>query len=424
MPFERRGRMAFPALAAAWLVAASASAQPSEPVDLLHAVATDLAVSSVYRDQGAQAGRLVDQDPTTAWNSRTGELVGAWIEVRLPADAEVTGIALIPGFARPGGATDLFTGNHRVSRVRVLREGVEVGTFAVDTSSPELVTIPLSGAGGVWRIVVAEVLPGSRSDWRETCISELQILGRAPSVAPSTRMPRTAVGALPALAAPVTVDLAALERSQRRDLTWLVGAWAEYDEEIFDWWENTGEPTPDPEIVRQIEQHRAALLRRIVTLSEPVDPAAADAIRLSGSHRFTGPAWRWHPDVVADLGAVGHALDAVAARIGTDEARCRNARAQAGIRLTRVAELARLASYFDDVEQSMGEGGSASHSRAVASEAEALVALAGEWSGNARGVATRLLRRSAPTDERPLADWAALVMQLETARATCGWATP
>jgi hypothetical protein len=407
---------------AAWLIAASTSAQTSSaPVDLLHAVATDLAVSSAYRSEGAQVGRLVDGDTTTAWNSRTGDLVGAWIEVRLPADAQVTAIALVPGFARPGGTTDLFTGNHRVSRIQVLREGTEVGTFAVATGAAELVTIPVTGAGGVWRIVISEVLPGSRSDWREACISELQILGRAPSVAPGTRLPRTAVGALPAVAAPAAVDAVALERTQRRDVAWLVGVWREHDSEIFDWWENTGEPTPDTETVREIERRRAGILRRIVTLTEGVDPAAADAVRLAGSHAFAGPAWRWHDTTLADLAAVGHALDVVATRIGSDEARCRSARAQAEIRLTRVAALTRLASYFDEIEESMGEGGSASRSRALEHESETLETLRAGWTGNARGIATRLLARSAPTDERAAADWAALVAQLQVAREACGW---
>ncbi|WP_157069555.1 NADase-type glycan-binding domain-containing protein [Sandaracinus amylolyticus] len=405
------------------VVASTASAQTAS-VDLLRAVGTELAVSSAYRDQRAQVERLVDGDPTTAWNSRTGDLVGAWIEARVPADAEVTGIALVPGFARPGGATDLFTGNHRVARIRVLREGIEVGSFAVANASPQLVTIPVRGAGGVWRIEIVELTPGTRADWRETCVSELQILGRAPSMAPGTRMPRVAIGTLPAAAAPPVVDPVALERSQRRDVAWMVSAWRELQSSYFSFAQDTGEPQPDPETIRETERQRAAILRRITELVEPVDPARADAIRIAGGHRLEGVAWRWEPTVLADLDALGAALDVVAARIGTDEARCRSARAQAEIRLVRVAGLARLASYFDEIDQSMEESvgrDAIRRSRSLEADAEALEPLAEEWARNSRGVATRLSRRSAPTTERAAADWTALLAQLAIARTACGW---
>lgn len=411
---------------------APASAQAgSAPIDLLHAVATDLAVSSAYRNQRAQADRLVDGDATTAWNSRTGDLVSAWIEVRLPADAAVTGIALIPGFARPGGATDLFTGNHRVARIRVLREGVEVGTFPVANATPVLVTIPVRGAGGVWRIELAELLPGSRADWREACVSELQILGSAPSSAPGTRMPRVAIGALPAASAPAVVDPAALERAQRRDVAWLGTAWRDLQSSYFSYAENTGEPEPDAETIRETERRRAAILRRITELVQPVDAVRADAIRIAGARRLEGVAWRWEPTILGDVAAIGAALDAVAERIGTDEARCRTARVQAEIRLVRVAGLARLASYFDEIDASEADSAgervgrdAVRRSRSLESDAEALVPLAEEWGRNSRGVTTRLLRRSPPTAERASSDWAALLAQLAIARTACGWPAP
>jgi hypothetical protein len=408
-PFARLPCSVALALAMSTFAAAHARAQ-TEPVDLLHAVATELAVSSAYRNQRAQVDSLVDGDPATAWNSRTGDLVGAWIEVRLPADATVTGIALIPGFARTGG-TNLFTGNHRVARVRVLREGTEVGSHAVANRTPELVTLPARGAGGVWRIEITELLPGTRGDWRETCISELQILGRAPSVA---------------------VDATALERAQRRDLAWLASAWAELQADYFGYYESTGEPTPDAGDRRAMEQRRAAILRRLVSLTEPVDAARADGLRISFSHHYPDiAAWRWEPLMLADLDAITLALDAVAARVGTDPARCRSARSLAELRLRRVARLARAASYFDEIDESdrsvHGEPdprGAAHRSRALESEATALTALDEEWNRNSRGVATRLLRRSAPTSERATADWTALLVQLEAARAACGWVSP
>jgi hypothetical protein len=406
-----------------WGVASSALAQ--EPVDLLHAVGTDVAVSSVYRDRQSQVERLVDGDPATAWNSRTGDLAGAWIEVRLPADAQVTGIGIIPGFARTGGATDLFTGNHRVARIRVLREGVEVGSFPVANARPERVTIPVRGAGGVWRIEITEVLPGTRSDWREICVSELQILGHAPSMAPGTRVPRMAVGALPAVSAPAAVDPVALEREQRRAVGWLVTQWRELEQTYASLASNTGAPEPDAETTRETERQRAAILRRITSLVEPVDAARADAIRMAGAQRLTGVAWRWDRILLGDLTAIAAALDTVAERIGSDEARCRSARAQAEIRLVRVAELTEVARMFDEIDEAHGGGGDARRSGGLEQDAEAFRALAEEWARNSRGVTTRLLRRrSAPTAESVAADWAALLVQLPIARRTCGWPDP
>jgi hypothetical protein len=408
-------------------LAGGASTRAQAPVDLLHAVGTELAVSSAYRNQRPQVERLVDGDLTSAWNSATGDLAGAWIEVRLPADAEVTGIALVPGFARVSHGTDLFTGNHRVAAVRVLREGVEVGRFPVAHERPELVTIPARGAGGVWRIELTELRAGTRADWREACVSELRILGRAPSLAPGTRTPQVAIGALPA--PPVTtVDVAALERAQRRDLTMLVRDWRALQGEYFSFAESTGEPEPDAESIRATERARGAILRRITELVRPVDPARADAIRIAGATRLTGVAWRWEPIVRADLQAISAALDAVAERIGSDAARCRTARAMAELRLVRVAGLARLAAYFDEIDESeaMSTGDerprdAERRSHSLAAEAEAFAALEAEWASNSRGVTTRLVRRVAPTDERAAVEWRSLAPLLPIAQRTCGW---
>lgn len=189
---------------------AAAAAQPTAPpvptgppVDLLHATAAAVATSSAYRDDAAQVAALVDGSLETAWNSRTGDLTGAWIEVRLPADATVSSIAMTAGFTHVTARADLFPGNHRVTRVRVLHDGVEAGTFPLDPDLRTLQTIPVGGAGGVYRIEIAEVLPGARTDWRETCVSELAVMGHAPGEVPGSRRPATAIGTLPELPAVV-----------------------------------------------------------------------------------------------------------------------------------------------------------------------------------------------------------------------------
>jgi hypothetical protein len=146
------------------------SAHAADPVDLLHAVQTELTVSSAHRDQPVSA--LVDGKLGTAWNSASGGLVGAWVEVRLPTKAQVAAVVLTSGFTKRGRRVDLFTGNHRVAKVRVLHQGKTVGTYPLDTNTRRLQTLPVKGGGGVYRIEVVAVLPGSRPRWREVCISE------------------------------------------------------------------------------------------------------------------------------------------------------------------------------------------------------------------------------------------------------------
>jgi hypothetical protein len=398
-----------------------------EPVDLLHAIGTELAVSSAYRDQPSQVDHLVDGDATTAWNSRTGELVGAWIEVRLPAEATVTSLSIVPGFARTGGETDLFTGNHRVSGIRVLRDGTELGTYPIDTSAPVAVSVPVSGPGGVYRIEVTEVLPGSRTDWRETCISELAILGRAPAMAPGTRLPRTAIGALPEA---LVVDRDAIARAQHSDASWLLGAWNDLQRDLDNLDQSTGEPDPDAELSRELEHQRVAMLHRIATSTAPVDGAASDALRAAAAYDldWSDSAAR-HRVLGENLEALGTALGAVADFLGDDEARCRAARTHAGMRLRRVASAAFLESYVDEIdafeasmtgdEPTRGEG---SHAREA--DATTLTELAEDWGSNTRGVATRVMRLGAPHTAALASDWEVLRAQIEICQRTCGWPAP
>jgi hypothetical protein len=174
------------------------------PVDLLHATAASVAPSSAYQDDPDQVAALLDGSLETAWNSRTGELVGAYIEVRLPADATVTSIGLTAGFTHVSPRADLFPGNHRVTRVRVLHDGTEVGTYPLDPELRTLQSLPVTGGGGVYRVEIAEVLPGTRTDWQEACISELVVMGHAPEARAGSTVPRTAIGTLPPLPEPGT----------------------------------------------------------------------------------------------------------------------------------------------------------------------------------------------------------------------------
>ncbi|MEM7515301.1 MAG: hypothetical protein AAF368_00055, partial [Planctomycetota bacterium] len=50
----------------------------------------------------------------------------------------------------------------------------------LDVNDRGLQPIAVGGAGGIWRIIVTDTVPGTRADFREICISELRALGRAP----------------------------------------------------------------------------------------------------------------------------------------------------------------------------------------------------------------------------------------------------
>jgi len=175
------------------------AAPAAEPVDLLHSVPSALAVSSAFRDDLEQVSRLFDGDLTTAWNSRTGDLSRAWIAFRLPADARVTSIQMTAGFTK-NADRDLFTGNHRVRRVRITHEGELVAEHALDVESRELQDIPATGAGGAWRIELADLVPGSHANWREACVSELRVMGEPGASARPGSVPSVHLSALPGAA--------------------------------------------------------------------------------------------------------------------------------------------------------------------------------------------------------------------------------
>ena len=171
-----------------------------EPVDLIATLGLTVAVSSRVENAGDRPEHLIDHDPSTAWNSATDDLVGAWIDVRVPSGATVTGLEMIAGYARTNRGRDLFVMNHRVRRIEVLCDGQSLGTFALDPDSRAPQRVAFNGGPGVYRVRLAEFVAGTRRDWREACVSEFALLGhpadvRADASAPS---PTVVVGSLPA----------------------------------------------------------------------------------------------------------------------------------------------------------------------------------------------------------------------------------
>lgn len=166
-------------------------------VDLLHRAGAKVAVSSVVVNPKIHPGDLIDGDRGTAWNSRTGELDGAWIAFRVPAGARVTRIAMTVGFTGKGPEGDYFVMNRRIREVRVTRDGDKPRRFVLAPASRELQSLPIDGPGGDYRIEVVATVPGTRKSWREICVSELQVWGSpAPGTSDERVTPPVTVGSL------------------------------------------------------------------------------------------------------------------------------------------------------------------------------------------------------------------------------------
>jgi len=176
--------------------AAQANAPPLAPVDLLHAVPARVAVSSRVNNRNITPFHLVDGDLDTAWNSRTGQLVGSWIAFRLPATARVDELQLTAGFVSRGDDGDYFTMNPRIKRIVVSRNGTKLVERDLDLGVRGLQSVPIGSTGGDYRIEVTAIEPGSKQQWREVCVSELRVMGVAPGMQPGGLWPAMSIGSL------------------------------------------------------------------------------------------------------------------------------------------------------------------------------------------------------------------------------------
>lgn len=317
-----------PAVVEAAPVAAPVPIVMLPEVELLHAVPTRVAVSSAYRDDAEQVAKLVDGDLETAWNSRTGDLVGAWIEVELPPDVTVRAIAMTPGYTHVSPRADLFPGNHRVSLVRVSRDGAALGEHGLDVERREPIEIPVNAGGGRYRIEVLATVPGTRTDWQEICVSELRVLGTSPTARAGAATPSTSIGTLAGLPATPTPAEAAVapegiddegEDAIDDEAELLRVTIEEYEELLSDWvvyltgvWPYLdGDDLDMDDTTRaardRTADERARYFARAEELLRDVRPAAVTAVHARASG--FAPLWAGH---VADLDAL---LDGYAALI-------------------------------------------------------------------------------------------------------------
>jgi hypothetical protein len=212
----------------AWVVlgcradAAPAGAPPPAAIELLHAVDARVTVSSRVDNARIKPEHLVDRDLQTAWNSRTGDLVGAWIEIELPPKVVAKQIRMTIGHTSKGPRhEDWFTMNPRIHRVGVTSGGVGLAAHTFDLGKRDLQTIDLGDKGSnKIRIEVQDIEPGSKKAWREICVSELEVWGTAPpELVHPDRAPQLAVDlkiAADALCDPYTAADAAYNRETER----------------------------------------------------------------------------------------------------------------------------------------------------------------------------------------------------------------
>lgn len=182
----------------ATLVPTAATRPPKQQlVDLLHTVASTVVVSSKVQNPRDYPEHLVDGKVDTAWNGKTGNLVGGFIEFEVPKETHVRRIELTPGYSHVGKNGDLFTMNHRISRVRVTREGQPLGEFSLDTNQRMIQPLAVDAPGGKFRVEVLAVEPGSKKEWRELVVSEFRVWGER-NQAPEnpTHLPLVYVGAV------------------------------------------------------------------------------------------------------------------------------------------------------------------------------------------------------------------------------------
>jgi len=172
----------------AFVMLAMATAH-ADPVNLLARPGAIVNVGSTVANQAIKPEHLVDGKLDTAWNSRTGDLVGAWIVVRLRANVRVQSVKLTVGFTKVDPKLgDLFVENPRIKKVRVTH-GKTVVDKDLDIANRGLQEIPIAGDGGDYRIDVLAVEMGTKKTWREICISELEVWGTSATPMAGTAVP-------------------------------------------------------------------------------------------------------------------------------------------------------------------------------------------------------------------------------------------
>ncbi len=183
------------------VIAPRTSVQEPPLVDLIHHVDAVVAVSSKVDNPRDFPEHLVDGNPLTAWNGRTGDLHG-FIAFRVPPVTRVRRVELTVGFDKVGKDGDLFTMNHRITRVRLSRllpsgDKTPILESALDPEVRGFQGLVVDEPGGDFVVDVLETLPGTKKAWRELTVSEFRVLGLALGAPENPHhLPAMAIGGL------------------------------------------------------------------------------------------------------------------------------------------------------------------------------------------------------------------------------------
>lgn len=182
---SRRDASSSPApVASDALVASSASeakkqagARAPDPIELLYAVPSLVVVSSRVDNPHDLPDFIVDRKPETAWNGRSGDLVGGYVGFRVPKDAHVAHVELSVGYDKKTDKKDLFTANVRIKKVRVWRNRKALKEAVLDPDKRTPQRIEINAGGGDFKLEVIETVTGTMRAWRELVVSELSVWG-------------------------------------------------------------------------------------------------------------------------------------------------------------------------------------------------------------------------------------------------------
>ena len=204
-------------------------------VDLLHAGPAIVFVSSNVNNPKDYPEHLVDGRQDTAWNSRTGDLVGATIAFSIPKSARITSLSLSAGFHKTSAkGEDLFAMNHRLRRVQIRSADGTVKTdWTFDPDKREPQVLPFAHPGGIYVLEVEEVVPGTEPKWKELALSELQVLGETTERYATPRLPEVVVATVGfEQPLPGTEDASYLGTYQEKLGAWSADACKTYESDV------------------------------------------------------------------------------------------------------------------------------------------------------------------------------------------------
>lgn len=150
-------------------------------LELLHSVPATIRLSSRVANKSILPAHIADRDLATAWNSRTGDVRGAWVDLEVPG-AGIREVRLTAGHTGTGPkGEDYFTMNPRIRRVTLIDGDAELAHVDLDITRRDLQVMKLVSPHDHVRLRIDDVVMGTKRAWREACISEIEAWGTLPA---------------------------------------------------------------------------------------------------------------------------------------------------------------------------------------------------------------------------------------------------